>query len=447
MNSRKSFVLLAAGGLAVGLTSGGCGHGAVAPAQAPAAARDADNGDQVAKWLAREVPAVGTKHVSLFDGKVQGDIESLTDPKPDCADSEGTVTCSIEADLGKDGGGEHLPSTVVCSVSTSVAAFGPVLEATSLQNQSLDETPTLQVAPVGEGVAATFMANTSEVQDDKSLVGTAKFAALYAHGYMATCYDSRAGGRKTFERVAAGFFSTLKLESTITLFAFGYKTRVGDRPSGLRYAAIAKKSDDGFIETSTQFHLETDGKTWSIKDALTLTERNAKGGVEKMQTLFWVDGKGPAVLSAKPSEDKRFRLKFEVGDKSNGLESTPKAPLNTELWAASELLKVSTGASRRYRYAFLDLVDSDPAFHYLTITRAAPGVLSEAQDASSSDASRATNGGDDASPDELSIDEHGLVTKQVSPQLVSERMYTWGSLPTAVGKSKGTGATKKKSGS
>jgi hypothetical protein len=71
--------------------------------------------------------------------------------------------------------------------------------------------------------------------------------------------------------------------------------------------------------------------------------------------------KGPAALSAKPSEYKKFRLKWEAGAQTTGLESTPKAPLNTELWAVPELRKVASGAAKSYRYAFLDMPPRHPA--------------------------------------------------------------------------------------
>jgi hypothetical protein len=430
--------------VAIPLATASCGS-RTPTAQTPAVKAhetEAEKAAKVDKWFAREIAPVGKKHFELFEGQVSGDIESLSDIKPDCTNKDGIGTCTVVADLGKDADDEN---SVACNIVGATAAFGPVLEDTLLQGVDLEEAPTFQVRPIGEGLAATFVANTSQQEDDAVVLGTAKFAALYAHGYTVTCFETRAGGRKTFDRITTDFFQSLKLKSTVTVFAYGYQTRVGDQANGLRYAAIGKRPGDdaGYVESTIGFHLQSDGKTWSIRDLLSITQRDAKGKVENMESYIWADGKGPLKLSAKPSEDKRFRLKFEVGDKSSGIESTPKAPLNTELWAASELLRVSTGKAKSYRYAYLDLLDSDPAFHYVKITRADAGVLYEAEESlappKSSDAA-----GEEPSRDELSVDARGLVTKEVSSDLVSELVYTWGDLPSAVTKGKATGAKAKK---
>ncbi len=405
-----------------------------APAAAPSAAHDspAERTAKIKKWLAREVEPAPVQHVELFDGHATGDLESRSPIRPECNNLDGGETvCTVVADLGPDRDDPEASSTVVCSLSTSVRAFGPVLKATALEKSALEETPELAVRQVGEGVVASFIANTSEEQGDNVLVGTAKFAALYAHGYMAACFDKRAGGRKTFDRVTGRFFESLKFKSTVTVFASGYQVRMGDRTSGIRFSSIAQRPGDaaGFVEQTSYFHLETDGKTWSMKDLVIVAQRDGHGGLEKMDYLFWNEGDGPALLSAKPSEDRKFHLKFEVGDKSSGLESTPHAPLNTELWAAPELAKVSAGSSKNYRYAFLDLVDSDPAFRYLTITRAAPSVLSEVQEETPRPGTKEMGMAGTPSKDELQVDARGLVTKEVSSQTVTELVHTWGSLP------------------
>jgi hypothetical protein len=433
MGKRFSVAISGVALLALPVSMAACGRAAPPPAKTPAAAKHeapVDKTAKIRKWLAREVEPVALQRVDLMNGFATGEIESKTPVVPECKAAEnGATVCTLVADLGQDPDDADAVSNVICSASTAVSALGPVLKA-SLESASLDETPALAVDTVGEGLATRFMANTTEPDGDNILVGTQKLATLYAHGYMVTCFDKRAGGRKTFERVTGHFFESLKFKSVVTVFAFGYRMRVGDRTAGVRYASIAKRQGDesGFVEQNTHFWLDTDGKTWSIKDRVSVAERDIKGAIQKMENLFWFEGQGPAVLSARPSEDKKFRLKYEVGDKSSGLESTPKAPLNTELWAAPELLKVSAGSARNYRYAFLDLIDSDPAFHYLTITRSAPGVLAEAQEAMPGPGAKDKSAADE-SKDELQIDARGLVTKEVSSHSVSELVYTWGDLP------------------
>ena len=405
----------------------------------------AERTEKLKVWMAREMPPANIKSVVLLNGLATAEIESQTDLKPECkkTNSNGTF-CEVKADLGKDSDGD--PASVFCDVTTDPQAFGLLIHGV-LGHNGLDETPTLEVKPMGEGITAWFVANVSMSVDSKINYGTAKFAAIYAHGYVGGCVDLGAGGRQTFQRVASHFFESLKFKDdpkNSALFAYGYKEHVGDRTAGFRYEVIKKRADPdvGFVESIAHFVLVTDGKTWEVKDSFRLVERDDKGGIDKMTNLFWFDGKGPAELSAKPAEDKKFRLKFENGRQTNGLDSTPKAPLNTELWAVPELRRVASGAAQSYRYAFLDLLDSDPAFHYVTLTRTAQGVLLEDQEPLTASGKKGKAGEDGSSKDELHVDARGLVTKEVSTESVSELVYTWGELPALLGGKK-AGSSKK----
>jgi hypothetical protein len=429
--------------LAALLGAAGCAHGAQG-ASSPGAQSAEGTAAKVRKWMAREQPPVNLQRVELLEGLASGDIESKTPPKPECEKTEsGAQYCSISADLGKDDDGDD--TNIVCTVTDELPVYGILLKK-HLEGDALDETPTLAAARVGEGIAVTFVANTTREEGEKTTVGTTKFAALYARGFFATCLDAQAGGRKTFDRVVGHFFGSLKLgagHDKSTLFAMGHHLRAGDRTGGFRYGVISKRADEdpGFTERSTSFWLETDGKTWSVRDTVIAVDRDPKGAVEKMTELFFPDGGAPLAISAKPSEDKKFRLKVETGEKSSGLESTPHAPLNTELWAAPELRKVASGSSQRYRYAILDVVDSDPAFHYVTLTRSAPGVLLEDDEGTGGAAAKkAAAGGDPPTKDELHVDARGLVTKEVSTHYISEVLYTWGELPSAGGAPRRDGA-------
>ena len=123
------------------------------------------------------------------------------------------------------------------------------------------------------------------------------------------------------------------------------------------------------------------------------------------------------------SEDGKFRLKSERAGKSDALESTPRAPLTTELWAASELSKVAKGKSASYRYATLGFDDAgDPKFSYITLSRSAPGVLLEEDKKAKGDLKGALK-------DELHLAADGTVTKEVATSFVSERIYSFGKLP------------------
>ena len=422
------------------LLSSACGGaGREAGSTTPRGPSLAERTQLVAKWRQRELPAVGMKQLTMLDGLAAGEIESLTDVKPDCKTTSGNgAICDFKVDLGKDADGD--PGNVVCSVTTDLPAYGVVLK-NFLQKAGLDETPILETKSSGEGLSVAFAANSSREVETKTMFGTAKMVALMAHGYFALCLDDSAGLRQTFTRVTQHFFESLKFKDNPkgpAVFAYGYTERAGDRTAGFRFGALVKRADPepGWVESSSHFFLETDGKSWEVKDALHLVERDAKGSIEKLVELVWFDGKGPISLSAKPSEDKKFRLKLEAGSQTNGLESTPKAPLNTELWAAPELLKVASGTAPSYRYAFLDVIDSDPAFHYITLTRTAPFVLLEDQEATG--AKKAVPGENGATKDELQVDPRGLVKKEVSTQTTSELVHTWGDLPPILGGGKKT---------
>jgi hypothetical protein len=417
-----------------------CAHkNETAPPANPAATL-AERTALVAKWRARELPTAPMKGLLMLDGLAAGEIESLVDPKPECkATNANGGICDFKVDLGKDADGD--PANVVCSVTTDLPAYGVVLK-NFLDKATLDETPTIETTSVGEGFAVSFMANSSREIDTKTMFGTAKMSAFLAHGYFTLCLDDSAGLRQTFTRVTRHLFESLKFKDNPrgpVVFAYGYTERAGDRTAGFRFGALVRRSDPepGYVESASHFFLETDGKSWSVKDAVHLVERDSKGGVEKLIELVWFDGKGPISLSAKPSEDKKFRLKLEAGNKTNSLESTPKAPLSTELWAAPDLLKVASGGASSFRYAFVDVIDSDPAFHYVTVTRSAPFVLLEEEEAGKKTAGEAA-----PSKDELQIDPRGLVKKEVSTQTTAELVHTWGDLPPILGGKGGKGKSR-----
>ena len=140
------------------------------------------------------------------------------------------------------------------------------------------------------------------------------------------------------------------------------------------------------------------------------------------------NGQTHAVLTAKPAEDRKFRLKVERGDKSDALESTPKAPLTTELWSASEFAKVARGARPSYRYAILGLDDTgEPEFKYLSITRSSADVLLEEEESAKKNDKDLAG----ALKDELHVSSDGSVAKEVGTDSVSQRLFAWGKLPDA----------------
>jgi hypothetical protein len=182
----------------------------------------------------------------------------------------------------------------------------------------------------------------------------------------------------------------------------------------------------GTAEMHLSYAMESDGKTWKSIDGSLVVLRDPSGKVDLYRYAASAhDGTKLSVLSAKPSEDGKFRLKAERAGKSDALESTPRAPLTTELWAAAELSKVAKGKTPSYRYATLGYDDAgDPKFSYITLSRSAPGVLLEEEEDK-----KAKGDLKGALKDELHLAPDGTVTKEVATHFVSERIYSFGKLP------------------
>jgi hypothetical protein len=397
------------------------GQGARAPHDAEDAAA------RITKMMARENGPFSKHKIELLEGLATGEIEAREAPRPECQkDEDGFRVCSIGVDLGKDADGD--PNSIGCAVTTKLGAFGPTIKAL-LREGDLEETPTVEVKPLGEGIVAVFVASFSHKSETGVAIGTLKVATLYAHGYMTTCFDAQTGGKKTFPRIVEAFFQSLKFKdwpAQPTMFAHGYRERTGERTTGFRYRAVARDAEH-FVEMATAFSLNTDGKTWNVADFGAETIRDKSGAVESIRELYWADGKGPAVLSAKPSEGGKFRIKFEAGTKSDALEATPAVALSSELWSAPELAKLSSGTLPKYRYASLDLRDGDPAFRYVSLSRTKPGVLLEEPETAKRGKSAPES--DPQTRNTLEVDARGIVTKQVSANSVFELVYTWGQLP------------------
>jgi hypothetical protein len=111
------------------------------------------------------------QHVALLDGAASGEIESRTEPKAECTTSDAGMTCSVEADLGKDDDGD--PQGVACSVTSAATPFGIMLKKV-LGEHKLEETPTLETKQLGEGIAISFAANAFRHDGDNTIYGTAK---------------------------------------------------------------------------------------------------------------------------------------------------------------------------------------------------------------------------------------------------------------------------------
>lgn len=387
----------------------------------------------VAQLMGRENGPFKKHRLDLFGGLATGEYESTGPAAPECTkDADEDQSCSLKLGMGEDEDGE--PFDIVCFVDTTPRGpFGTVV-AHRLDGMGLAEPPKVAVRKVGEGIAVDWVANTQgQTAEGATLVGTAKIATLFSQGYSATCSDTRAGGRATFRRVVGDFFASLRFAPNPkrpTQAALGWDVRRGDRSSGFRYALVEKRMDGkpGTAEMHFSYAMESDGKTWKSIDGNLVVLRDPNGKVDLYRNAASAhDGTKLAVLSAKPAEDGKFRLKSERAGKSDAIESTPRAPLTTELWAASELSKVAKGKASSYRYATLGFDDAgDPKFSYITLSRSAPGVLLEEEEDK-----KAKGDLKGSLKDELYLAADGTVTKEVATSFVSERIYSFGKLPGA----------------
>ena len=395
-----------------------------------------DPAAELQRLMARESDTFPKHRLQLFGGLVTGEYEASAPSKVECTPdgTDGDSSCEVRLALGQDVDGD--PNDILCLIDTTPRGpFGTVV-ANRLQGGGLIETPKLTVAKIGEGASVELVANWLKKTEAVNTVGTLKVATYFSQGYSATCSDIRPGGRKTFDRVVGALFQSMRFAQNPKRPAFlaaAYDHRQGDRSTGFRYSLVERRlgGKAGSAELDFGFHLKTDGKTWQTMDSSLLVTRDAAGNVELYRhALSGGNGQTHAVLTAKPGEDRKFRLKVERGDKTDALESTPKAPLTTELWSASEFAKVARGARPSYRYAILGIDDSgEPEFKYLSITRSSANVLLEEEESATKNDKRL----DGALKDELHVSSDGSVAKEVGTDSVSQRLFAWGKLPDALG--------------
>lgn len=397
-----------------------------------------DAAAELSRLMSRESGTFPKHRLQLFGGLVTGEYEASAASTIECTPdgSEGDASCEVRLALGQDSDGD--PNDILCLIDTTPRGpFGTVI-ANRLQGGGLIETPKLTVTKIGDGASVELVANWLKPAEDVNTVGTLKVATYFSQGYSATCSDIRPGGRKTFDRVVGELFRSMKFAPNPKRPAYlttAYDFRHGDRSTGFRYSLVEKRigGKPGSAELDFGFHLKTDGKTWQTMDSSLLVTRDAAGNVDLYRhALSGGNGQTHAVLTAKPSEDRKFRLKVERGDKSDALESTPKAPLTTELWSASEFAKVAKGTRPSYRYAILGLDDSgEPEFKYLSITRSSASVLLEEEESAKKNDKDLAG----ALKDELHVSSDGSVAKEVGTESVSQRLFAWGKLPDAAGAS------------
>ncbi|NOU34160.1 MAG: hypothetical protein HOO96_40225 [Polyangiaceae bacterium] len=393
----------------------------------------ASTAERVRAWRAWEPSGLRTFHVELPDGLMTADVDAKEQPKVECKNGEDEMrVCSLVIELGKDD--EGTPRTLGCAAASASAPlpFG-VLVSRALGKMRLDELPRVEVAwgkgSGGDGsLVARFDADGSYETDDQSntMYGSAKIAARYAPGHTFFCGDTSTGQRKATERLTTQLFESVKIKGIPErVVQQAYVERRGQTAAGFRFGFVRKADEGGFFEVESQFRVESTDTTWEVRDYTTSVTRDAKGVVETVRRVGAVGGEYVSVLTAKPGEAGRLRVKLEAGGKSDALEITPRVALSTELWESPSLLRVAGGRAPKHRYAYVTTRDGEPTLGYANLTRVRPGMVQEEieiQGVKVKDQAKQQR-------NELSLDERGFVTKQVSSDSVYERIHLSGSLP------------------
>jgi len=205
----------------------------------------------------------------------------------------------------------------------------------------------------------------------------------------------------------------------------GYVRRKGEKPIGFRYEYLVESSDEGLSQFGTSFRLELEGKRWKTFDRGMNIFRDTAGKTTKFGLYYWIHGRGPLSLTAKPTEGGKFRIKREMKGYTDTLELTPKASVNSELWLAPKMQLLAAGKAKSLRYAFPALdSDGDPTLFYSILKAHKPGIVLEQAQV------HAKLGKDSTDPAaELHVDEFGVVTKQVNADTITELVYRVGQLP------------------
>jgi hypothetical protein len=370
-------------------------------------------------------------HVELPDGVMSADLEAKAPPRAECKNlDDGSRTCGIVVDLGKDNEGH--PRTIECAAAwTAVPLPFGVMVRTALGRFGLDEPPRVNVAwATGNdgGLVARFNAHVSFETPENTMVGTAKIAARYTPGHTLFCSDTSGGAEATMLRVTNQLFESARVKGLTdgVVIQDAFKERRGDAATGFRFSFVRKAEEGGFTEVTSSFRVTSTDQHWDVRDYVRTASRDPKGAIESLRQVYWLNPKHAVVLSAKPGEQGRLRVKLENNGKSDALEVTPQAPLSTEIWESPGLLRVGSGGSPKHRYAFLAVSDDgEPTLAYANLTRLRDGVVQEEVEVHG----KKTKSAAKIEKNELSLDGRGFVLKQVSSDSVDERIHFSGALP------------------
>jgi hypothetical protein len=425
----------------LGLALSGCSSPAAPPPKAPEAPKfdPAENAAIEARMRGWEPGSLMTHEVRLPNGMASMTTESATPPRVACErGDDGDEHCTVNLDLGVDPDQDKHEIECAFFAYQDPLPFG-VMVSRMAEGWTLQEMPKLDIGATSSGALfSRFEAPVTKDTEEHHYIGTLMTAARYAPGSLVLCSSTQAGGSAAFRRIVGKLFDSVQMKADeSTVFQRVVRARKGDQVVGFRFDLV-RKNDEGFVETGTSFFLTASEESWRTNDVNHHIDRDLRGAVESYRTAF-LRGKGASgVLTGKPGEGGRFRLKLEAGGHTNAIELTPEVPVSTELWEAGALKKVARGAQPKHKYAFLSVgADGDPSFSYSSLTRVSEDTLTETIDPHG----KPKKSGAPKQSNELHINAAGVVTKQVSADTIYEQLHLSGNLP-QVKASKGAPKTK-----
>lgn len=377
--------------------------------------------EKVARMMAREQGPYGKHELSLFDGRIEGRAESTTKPRIECENEDDQQTCTVTLDMGTSETGK--PSAIVCVVSTGLQPFGQQIHHVAREPKALAQ-PTFDAREEPYGLSGHFAVDALVEEEGQPTLMSLKLSTLYSHAQTFTCLDLQPGGKETFKRVVGDLFASLTFEDPAGYtqkHSLGYVKRQGNEAKGFRFVQVGQV-DDETVQTSLYFTLEQSKEQWQTLDRDVFTLRDRGGDLSKYQARHWMHSLGPVVITAKPSEGGKLRIKVENGNKSNALEMTPRADISTEERMAPELMALARRRGKTTRYGIPGLdEDGDPTLFYSVLEHHEPGIVHE-RVVSHADFNKKT----DEAPSELHVDAYGVVTRQVDADHIIELVHREG---------------------
>jgi len=408
-------------GITALLLLGAVGCKGASARQANDASSDQTAREKIARMMAREQGPFAQHEVSLFDGRIEGEVESKSKPRVECEQVDDTERCTVTLDMGVSETGK--PSAIACVATNGHQPFGQQIHALA-PGVKVFGRPEFDARKEPQGLSGHFSFDGVTNEKGQPTLMSLKVSSLYSGVYTFTCLDLQPGGKQTFARVVRELFASLSFGDPPEFagqHSLGYVKRQGDEATGFRFVHVGAV-DGEQVQSSLYFNLKRTKEQWQTVDRDVFTLRSAGGELTKYQSRNWLHGLGPVVITAKPAEDGKLRIKVDNGNKSDALEITPRAAVSTEERMAPQLasLRSRTGRPTRYGFPALD-ADGDPTLLYSVLEHHEPGIVYE-RVVSHAD----FNQGSRDEPSELHVDEHGVVTRQVNADEIIELVHRRG---------------------